>query len=69
MDLEDLDLAAGVRLSEPGAALAHIDDKSSGLPPDAEIERALSACAGNVTQAARDGTGFAHERLYAAVAG
>jgi len=53
VDLEDLDVAAGVRLSEPPPAEANADEKSAGLPEDSQIERALSENGGNVTQAAR----------------
>ena len=53
VDLEDLDVEAGVRLTEPAPAEGNADEKNAGLPADSQIERALSECAGNVTQAAR----------------
>jgi transcriptional regulator of acetoin/glycerol metabolism len=52
VDLEELDVAAGVRLSDPVPDV-NADEKSAGLPADSQIERALSESGGNVTQAAR----------------
>jgi len=53
VDLPDLDVAAGVRLSEPAPADESTPEKGAGLPTDSQIERALAEASGNVSQAAR----------------
>jgi transcriptional regulator of acetoin/glycerol metabolism len=51
--LEDLDLEAGLRLTETPDGEANLEAEKSGLPEDARIERTLLEHGGNVTQAAR----------------